>query len=68
MAKQKQPTKKICANVPALWMDMLDERAVRECISRTQAIKYAIRAYCFQKSKGTTIDNRPQAEVQLNSN
>ncbi len=50
----KQPTKKISANIPVLWMDMLDERAEREVISRTQAIKYAIRAYCFPKSKGKT--------------
>lgn len=42
----KQPTKKISANIPVLWMDMLDERAEREIISRTQAIKYAIRMYC----------------------
>jgi metal-responsive CopG/Arc/MetJ family transcriptional regulator len=64
MAKQKQKTIKVSVNVPEPWLNMIDERATREFVTRSQAIKYALRAYCFPRSKGKTIDNRPKSDEQ----
>jgi metal-responsive CopG/Arc/MetJ family transcriptional regulator len=63
MTKQKQKTIKVSVNVPEVWLNMIDERATREFVTRSQAIKYALHAYCFPRSKGKTVDNRPQTEV-----
>jgi hypothetical protein len=45
---KKPPLKTICIKLPEPWVKLIDDRALRECVSRTAIIKSWIKDICIK--------------------